>query len=272
MTVYQMTPKDGLYYEYDPPKGKGGKPTVVFVNALTGSTDAWQAAVGPAVRDAGLGTLCYNFRGQADSPYDSGLTFDDKLIAGDLVTLLDHVKPPRPILCGLSIGGLFAARAVLAGAEAEGLILLNTLRKPGLRLDWLNEAMLRVVKLGGTRMVADMYFPLLTNPQFQEDNRSGFLLEDPYEAPPAGHAHVKLMAAGGLSDWDVPYEDLKLPTLVVSGLKDGVFFVAEDVDELYARLPDARRFDWPDAGHLLPAERPERLAETIIDFAKSLGS
>ncbi len=268
MPVLKLGPTDGLYYEYDAPAD--GRHTLVFVNALTGNTGAWQDVIGPALRASGLGTLCYNFRGQADSSFDPGMTFSDGQIVGDLVTLLSDIAPPRPVLCGLSIGGLFAARAVLAGVDAEGLVLLNTLRRMGPRLNWINDAMLRIVRQGGTRMLADMYFPLLTNQDFQAAARPGFLAEDPYEPMDAGHGHVKLMAAGGTTDWDLPYEKLTLPTLVISGLQDRVFFDAGDVSELFARLPDGRRVDWDDAGHLLPAERPEKLSALLTDFAGGL--
>ena len=94
---------------------------MVFVNALTGSIDNWQGVVDPALREAGLGVLRYNLRGQEKSPVNDDRILDDQLIISDLCRLIDVVKPPRPIYCGLSIGGLFAARAVLSGRPAEGL-------------------------------------------------------------------------------------------------------------------------------------------------------
>ena len=125
----EFGPNDGLYYEYDAPSP--GKPTLVFVNALTGNTAGWQAEVAPRCRETGLGTLCWNFRGQADSPFSDGLELNADLIVSDLTTLLKEVAPPNPILIGLSIGGLYASRAILEGARAEGLVLLNTLRRIG---------------------------------------------------------------------------------------------------------------------------------------------
>jgi 3-oxoadipate enol-lactonase len=55
-----------LYFEYERPED--GAPCFIFVNALTGSTNAWQADIGPALRKQGFGTLTYDFRGQEKSP------------------------------------------------------------------------------------------------------------------------------------------------------------------------------------------------------------
>ena len=71
-------------------------------------------------------------------------------------------------------------------------------------------------------------------------------------------------------DWEIPYESLHLPVLVVTGLQDRVFLDLNDVDELFARLPNGRRVDMHDAGHLIPMERPEALAEALLDFAMEL--
>ena len=131
MSLLETGPGEGLYYEFEAPTAN--QPTLVFVNALTGSIDNWQGVVDPALREAGLGVLRYNLRGQEKSPVNDDRILDDQLIISDLCQLIDEVKPPRPIYCGLSIGGLFAARAVLSGRPAEGLVLLNTLRRIGAR-------------------------------------------------------------------------------------------------------------------------------------------
>ena len=81
MSYLTIGPDDGLYYEHDSPSGTG-MPTFVFVNPVSGTTQQWQAEVGPALRDAGYGTLAYNFRGQPDSPFSQGETLNDTLIAG----------------------------------------------------------------------------------------------------------------------------------------------------------------------------------------------
>ena len=57
-----LSHRDALYYLHHAP-ARDGAPTFVFVNALTGSTEAWEAAVAPALREAGFGTLSWNFRG-----------------------------------------------------------------------------------------------------------------------------------------------------------------------------------------------------------------
>ena len=265
MAMLELGPGEGLYHEFAAP-AEGGR-TFVFVNALTGSTAMWQDEIGPRLRDAGHGTLVYDFRGQAQSPFRPETALDADLIVGDLLALLKAVAPPRPLLVGLSIGGLFAARAWLAGGQGEGLVLINTLRRPGPRLDWINRAMIKAVAAGGTRLLLDMYMPLLVNQERLDEICGDFLDEAPYEPLDPAHGHCNLMTHAATADWDLPYEDLDLPTLVITGLQDRVFYDEADVAALAARLPRGRRLDMADAGHLIPAERPAATAAALLDFA-----
>ena len=58
--------------------------------------------------------------------------------------------------------------------------------------------------------------------------------------------------------------------LVITGLQDHVFFEKDVVDALFAEIPDGRRIDMPDAGHLIPGEQPEALARNLVSFAKEI--
>ena len=121
MAVFTIGPDDGLYYEHrGPSQGEGA--TFVFFNALTGDTGAWEAEIGPALREAGHGTLMWNFRGQKDSPFSSPDVISAEGIVDDAVKLIEAEAPRRPVYVGLSIGGLFAAQAHLRGAASVGSV------------------------------------------------------------------------------------------------------------------------------------------------------
>lgn len=262
--------KNGLYYQWTPPTQKDAT-SFVFFNALTGDHETWEAYIGPECRGAGYGTLVFNFRGQTGSPFSAGLRLDDKLIAADTLRLLEVIKPPRAIFVGLSIGGLFAARVVLAGFQAAGLVLINTLRRDGPRLKWLGDALVRIARVGGLELLRDLYLPLLMNEDWLEENRNDFLAGSGYSGlDPETGAYKLLAEAGRLSDWAFPYEELHLPTWVITGLQDHVFYNEPDVAALTARISRARRIDMPQAGHLIPGERPAELADLLIQFAKEI--
>ena len=87
--------------------------------------------------------------------------------------------------------------------------------------------------------------------------------------PDSGHYKL-LSEVGRHADWDIPYEDLNLPTLIITGLQDHVFLERDVVETLFARIPDGRRADMPAAGHLIPSEQPEEFAEVLISFAKEI--
>ena len=243
--------------------------TFVFFNALTSDTSGWEAVIAPRLRDAGYGTLLFNFRGQTDSPFSSGTRLDANPIVDDALELLAALKPRNPILAGLSIGGLFAARAWLQGTAARGLVLINTLRRGGARLKWIGDALVRAVEVGGLELFRDLFLPLLMNEDWLAGQRENFLKPGAdYPSLPTDSGHYKLLAqAGREADWDLPYETLDLPTLVVTGLQDHVFLEPDVVSDLFAKLPRGRRVDMSDAGHLIPGERPEALADILISFA-----
>jgi pimeloyl-ACP methyl ester carboxylesterase len=110
------------------------------------------------------------------------------------------------------------------------------------------------------------------NEEWLEINRPVFLKPHAeYTALSPESGHFKLLAeAGREADWDLPYERLDLPVLVITGLQDHVFLEPDVVDDLFSRLPRGRRVDMPEAGHLIPAERPEALAGNLLAFAKEV--
>ncbi|MBW2437061.1 MAG: alpha/beta fold hydrolase [Deltaproteobacteria bacterium] len=271
MSFFRLGPQTGLHYEHHLPADDQGV-TFVFFNALTGDTAAWEGVICPILRNAGHGTLVYNMRGQTDSPFEPDAELGEKQIVADAAQLLGALSPIRPILVGLSIGGLFACRTLLSGIEAIALVLINTLRREGPRLKWIGDALVRAVEIGGLPLFRDLFLPLLMSEDWLQKNRSNFLLADAdYAALEAGSGHYKLLAeAGRNSDWNIPYEQLTLPTLVITGLQDHVFFEKDVVETLFARIPDGRRIDMPAAGHLIPSEQPAALADALIKFAKEI--
>lgn len=269
MAQLELSPGNSLAYELIEPRD--GRCTFVFFNALSGDKSMWTSTVGETLRAAGHGMLLYNLRGQAGSPTSqSSITVSD--IAEDAKALLEHVKPVRPVHVGLSIGGLFALHAHLSGGHgrADAIVLINTLRKQTARLAWVNDAVTRAAETGGFQLMKDLYSALLMNVEWQAANRGQFLGAAPYAPCAPDDTALMLLKSGATADWNVNYEAIDVPTLVISGLQDRVFFDPADVSELTARLPQSVRFDMENAGHMVPVERPERLAEALVTFAGRL--
>lgn len=268
---FTITEGNTVPFTHIPPTTDTGRTFVCF-NALTGDRGMWVQTIGDAVQAAGHGLLLWNFRGQPETQFTFSET-SDRDIVDDAVALIRTEKPVRPIYVGLSIGGLFAIRAheTSHGAKADAIVLLNTLRRPGPRLDWINRAVVRAMLVGGPNLMKDLYSPLLMNEGWQGDNAEAFLKADtPYTPLAEGDGTLMLLRAGVGTNWDVAYEDIKIPVLSITGLQDRVFRDPNDIDALYARLPNAERIDMPNAGHMLPVEQPQALSKALLDFASKL--
>jgi pimeloyl-ACP methyl ester carboxylesterase len=265
----QIGPNDRIAYVHTPPSSPDGV-TFVGFNALTGDMAGFENTLGSALREAGHGTLWWDYRGQGQSSVGDDTNVGEAQIAGDAKTLLQEVTPQRPVLLGLSVGGLYAARAWQLGGEATALVFVNTLRREGPRLRWVNAALTRLAATGGLDLVKDAYLPLLTNEGWQAENAGNFLQPGDYTPLDRTSGIFRLIESGQQVDWDLPYEDITLPVLNVTGLQDRIFYDEADVNRLLARLPDVRPVALPDAGHLIPMEKPHALAQELLTFAEEL--
>ena len=269
MTQLSISEGNAVFYDHTPPSAEQGV-SFVFFNALTGDAGMWLNTIAPALQKAGHGTLAWNFRGQTNSPFTPGLALDDRLIVADAGRLLQALNPRRSVLVGLSIGGLFAAKTYLAGWPATGLVLINTLRRPGPRLAWLNDAALRCAEVGGLELIKDLFGALIFNEEWLAQNRPNAFREEPYTPLSPEHGHYRLLSDCRSADWDLPYEQLTLPTLIMTGLQDDMFLNPDDVEALSDRLQQAHRVNVADAGHMVPTERPQAFIDAVLDFVKSL--
>ncbi len=268
MTYFKIDENNEIYYEYLPPQ-EGGS-TFVFVNALTGNTSAWNGQIGDSIISKNNGYLAYNFRGQINSKFDKSLVLDTDMIVEDLINLINYVNPRKIILVGLSIGGLYASMVVERGIKAEGLILINTLRKPSQRLKWINNAMVNAAKVGGPALIMDMGMPVIASPEFLKKMEEKALDSDNYKPLNEDDDIFKLMKGSLTADWSFDWSLLKLPTLIMTGHFDKMFRIPEDIDEIIGKMQNVKRIEMPQCGHLIPLEKPELFSDYINDFAEQL--
>ena len=268
MSKLDIDENNSLYYEYE--EGKRNNFTYVFVNALTGNTSAWNGVIGKRVKDEGHGYLTYNFRGQINSTFDESINLDSEIIISDLLKLINHLKLKNIILCGLSIGGLYAAIASLKNIDVKGLVLINTLRKPSVRLDWINRAMVNAAKIGGSSLIMDMGMPVIASQKFLNKVKSNALVFENYKPLEKNDGILKLMEGSLSANWAFDWSKINIPTLVMTGHLDKMFRIPEDIEELVKKIKNSRTIELPNCGHLIPLEEPEEFSDHIINFANNL--
>lgn len=267
-TFVEIDADNAIHAIHHPPSGN--KQTFVFLNSMGATTDVWETTIAPRARSHGFGTLSLDYRGQGKSRYGAAAILEPAEIIADICRVSDALAPARPVMIGLSIGGLFGAHAWLKGARADGIVFVNTLRKANAQVEWINTLEARLIAMGGMPLVLDVLRPVLSGREELARLRPSHLPEDGYTPWPDDHPRLRLARGVNTADWNLPYEKLALPALVMTGLHDRLFRIQADVDELVGRLPDARVVTYPDGGHSLQAEHPDRFVADIIAFADSL--
>lgn len=246
------------------------KQTFVFLNSMGATTDVWEGKIAPALRLLGYGTLSFDYRGQGKTLYGPNATLEPDEIVSDIVDVLNDQKPVRPILCGLSIGGLFGVRAYEKGANAEAIVLINTLRKPNAQVEWINTLEARLIAMGGMPLVHDVLRPVLSSAAQLEKLRQNHLPDEGYTPWPKDHPRRRLADGVNKANWDFPWEKLVVPTLVFTGLHDRLFRIQKDVAEILTRIPDPKVIEYPDGGHSLHEEFPSEFVSDLVKFAEEL--
>jgi pimeloyl-ACP methyl ester carboxylesterase len=107
---------------------------------------------------------------------------------------------------------------------------------------------------------------MLINPATLLEMRAAALLDDDYTVTAEQDGHMNLMRNAVSADWNFPWQNLKIPVLVMTGEHDRVFLVKEDVLELSKRIPNAGMVNFTDAGHMIPMERPEKFTNELMSF------
>ncbi len=269
----------------------GSGPVVVLCHAGIADRRMW---AGPF---AELGTGCrvvrFDWRGYGESdPTSAEYTLD-----GDLLRFLDALGIGRAVLAGCSVGGAAALDAALAAPDrVAGLVLIGS----GLSGHTWPEDMVRPLE---ERIVAAI--PAERRRAYRDGTNDRVLDED-VEA--IADAHARFMVAGpgrnpGAVDaavWDMSMSMLRqvfrrewtehsvqpgspaapastrlgqvsVPTVIVNGLAD-VPALQQVADLLTAGIPDARRIDLPDTGHLAPLERSAQVSAAITSLLEHLAT
>ena len=233
----------------------GDGPLVLFLHGIRGNRGNWRGqieAFSPRYRAA-----AWDARGYGDSDdYAGPLQFDH--FSGDVLRVIEHFGVKKTHLVGLSMGGRIARNVALRFPERlRSLTLVNT--TPG--FDALSIDEVRRFVTERKTQTPDSVRKLLGS----RARPSAFAALWESVSTMREESYRKTLEASVAQDRGAPIENIRVPTLVVSGDEDTVY-PPELARDVARRIPNAELVMIKGAGHLVNLERPGRFNEVLMDF------
>ncbi|SEO77808.1 Pimeloyl-ACP methyl ester carboxylesterase [Halogranum amylolyticum] len=255
------------YYEE---RGEG-RP-VVFVHAALVDHAMWDEQV--AALEDDYRTVVYDVRGHGRTGGSPLAEYSTTLYAADLRALVEALELDRPVLCGLSLGGLIAQTyAATYPDEIAGLVLADTFTPPILtRGEWF----LR-------RVVLNALIPPVRLLGLERVEKANVWLTERFFGGAGGdYEKVEALRAAGptvttdefvkivrsmtrFHDVTVDLTAISVPTLVVYGEKE-LPFVTQHAARLAAHLARVDVVEIPGAGHASNLDDPETFTGALRAF------
>jgi len=242
----------------------GARPPVVLLHGLMGSGACWTPVA--RVLEEEFDVVMPDARGHGGSSAPHrGYGYDDH--ASDVERLIRGLALARPVVVGHSMGGMTAAVVASRGAVTiRGLVLVDpTFLSPARQ----REVYASDVAEQHRRALGQRKADLVADARARHPGRSPAIVELQAEARLKTH----LAAFDVLRPPNPDYRDvmraIDLPTLLVTGDRSPVV-TPELATELRVLDPRMRVAQVRGAGHGLPFDQPERLAELVLAFVREL--
>jgi pimeloyl-ACP methyl ester carboxylesterase len=238
-----------------------GEP-VVLVHGLGDDHRAWRRVVAPLMLTRRV--VLYDLRGHGGSPLGDA---DGSLaqLGADLVRVLDDAQIERATIAGFSLGGTIAMRAALdAPDRVSALALIGTSsRVNSAARGWYEERAALVERedpeLRATldKDTEDVY---RNRP---EEIEAGLRIRRESTADPRGFANACRAMAGLKLDDEIGA--ISVPTVLVAG--DADQHCPPRASEIIAsKISGSTMRVLEDTGHPLPVERPDEVAQAILEL------
>jgi len=231
---------------------------LLFLHGIRGSRRNWTRQLEFFSRH--FRAAAWDARGYGDSDdYDGPLQFDQHFSA-DVLRIADHFGAKKMHLVGLSMGGRIARNFALRHPERlHSLVLAGT--SPGFNAlsgdevkrfvtERRNATPESVRRLLGSRAAPDAYERLMDS--VKRVHQESFL---------------KTLEASVAQDRAAPIEQIRAPTLVVTGDEDTLY--APSISrEMARRIPGAELVVMKGVGHLSNLEQPDEFNQAVLQFLK----
>ena len=199
----------------------------------------------------------WDARGYGDSDdYEGPLHFDH--FTGDVLRVAEHLKAAQFHLVGLSMGGRVARNVAL---HYPGWLRSLTLADTSPGFDALSPEQVRRFVSERKARTPETLRRLLGKQPRPEAYQA--LLESFAATHP--ESYIKTIEASVAHDRAAPLEEIRVPTLVLTGTEDQVYPPAMAHD-MARRIPGAQLVEIEGAGHMSNLEQPERFNQAVLEF------
>jgi 3-oxoadipate enol-lactonase len=242
--------------------------TVLFIHGLGWDHSVWRHQIAP-VAARGWRVVAPDLRGMGatDKP-GTQWTIDDNV--ADLVALLDQIGADDVVLAGFSLGGMIAAALAVAQPDrVAGLFMAAAAVSSSAEGRAGTEAMLaRALTLGAEAFAAEQA-EMIWHPDWAAAHSEAvaeFIAWRAAMDQPALHRAFRSSYGVDLRD---SLNRLRVPARIVAADADP-FVSVESLRRTTALIAGADLVVIPDAGHMVPIERPAAFNAALLGFLDRL--
>ncbi len=248
-------------------RGTPGGIPVLFVHGFPFNLETWEPQMRALPNH--FRAIAYDVRGHGQSDVGDG-QYSIEFFVDDLIALLDHLVIEKTVLCGLSMGGYIALRAVERHPERfNGLVLCDTKSEPDSNEGKVKRAAsLKAVKTNGVEQFADGFVKnVFAESTFRDNPTIAEKVKSIIKANSPIGIGGTLLALASRTDTSSMLTKLIVPTLILCGEHDALT-TPKDAEFLHNRINGSSMYIVPHAAHLSNLENPTFFNEKLISFLK----
>jgi len=243
---------------------KTNKP-IIFVHGFPYDHTMWNYQI-DAFKDDYY-CVAYDIRGLGQSYIGDG-QYTMEAFVWDLYSIMDALHIENPILCGLSMGGYIALRAIEKEQNRFSSLILCDSRSEADNNDGkiTRSSAIDKINVQGVEAFVSDFVPKCFHPKTPE--RLSEMFDRIFNiAKNQNSVGVKgaLIAMLSRRDTTKSLKNIEIPTLVLVGKKDALT-PPETMKIIAKKIKNSKFHQVPKAGHMTPLENPDFVNEKILEF------
>jgi 3-oxoadipate enol-lactonase len=252
--------------------GKAEPLSIILIHGFPFSSDMWKGQTQLLhEKKKNLRIVTYDLRGHGRSDVGDG-QYTIELFVDDLISLLDYLKISKTILCGFSMGGYIALRAIERNPERfSALVLCDTMSAADSNEAKIKRAnSIKQIKKEGVERYAEGFLKAVFAPQtidakpdIVNEIRKTILTNSPLGICGA------LLALAGRTDTTEALSKLKVPTLILVGEHDAIT-TPSVAKIMHDRISNSNLHIIESAAHMSNLENPKVFNEHLMRFLGEL--